>query len=80
MIASVTAGPGFSNTIPNSFSRTAGSIPATAISASWSSGKLREKHMPLTSLNLLRNSNGVSLCLYFTVARSISFFSEVPLK
>jgi hypothetical protein len=36
--------------------------------------------MPFTSLNLLRNSKGVSLCLYFWVARSINFFSELPLK
>jgi hypothetical protein len=50
------------------------------MSANWSSGKLSEKHMPLTSLNLLRNSNGVSLCLCFKVARSISYFSELPLK
>jgi hypothetical protein len=41
---------------------------------------LSEKHMPLTSLNLMRNSKGVSLCLYFRVVRPISFFSELPLK
>jgi hypothetical protein len=32
------------------------------------------------SLNLLMNSKGVSLCLCFRVARSISFFSALPLK